>query len=102
MALEDEELGYVSSSPSLGKRTEEVIEDERDMSALKQIQMQLAKDIKSYSTINRLMLGSKVFTVEQQLAINKTVALHLEGYKAMVDNAILNVKEFIKEASNGQ
>jgi hypothetical protein len=99
MAFDDEELGYNSSQPSLMERTKEVIQDERDLPALKQLQSQLAKDIKSYSTIKRLVLGSKTFTVEQQLAINASIVSHLEGYKATIDNAIANVKEAMEETN---
>jgi len=93
----DEELGYVSTSPDLDtKRTKEVIADERDMPSLQRLQKQLGEDIESYTTIDRLVLGDKTFTVDQQLAINKSIAAHLRGYKSTVDNAIINVREALK------
>lgn len=94
MQNDDEEINYVSSSPLIdNKRTKEVIQDERDLPTLRQLQRQLDSDIDSYSRIDRLVLGSKTFSTEQQLAINKAVGSHLGVYKAMVDNAITNVKE---------
>lgn len=93
MAQNDEELDYVSSSPLLNDNKEEVIADEKDMSALARLQQQVRADIKSYSNISRLALGDKVLTIEQQLAVNQCVVSHLETYKALIDAAILKVKE---------
>lgn len=94
----EEELGYNSSAPDINtRRSRGVIQDERDLPALTQLQNQIESDIDSYSRNSRLVLGHKVFTLEQQLAINESITAHLNVYKAMVDNAITNVKE----AQNG-
>lgn len=90
----DEELNYVSSSPLVETKKPEVkAQDERDISTLKKVQRLLQDEINAYSLTDRLTIDETHFTVKQQLAMNKSIALSLNEIKLTVDAAINNVKE---------
>ena len=90
----DEELNYVSSSPLVETRKPEVkAQDERDISTLVKVQKMLEAEIKAYGLTDRLTIDETHFTVKQQLAMNKSIALSLNEIKLTLDSAITNVKE---------
>lgn len=91
---EDEELGYLSTSPMIARKVEKsVIVDERDLPTLKRLKNQISSDIDAYRSIDKIVLGDTVFTVEQQMDINQKLVAHLRHYETMVENGILGVKE---------
>jgi hypothetical protein len=93
MVVMNEELSYVSSSPLLATQKPEVkAQDERDLPTLEKVQTLLAERIEAFNTIEYLTFDEKHFTVKEQLAINKSVALNLQEIKLMVDAAITNVR----------
>jgi hypothetical protein len=90
----DEELDYKSSSPLLATAPDNTKpQDEIDLPTLKRVQQMLEDQIASYSTIERLTLDSKDLTVEQQLAVNKSIAFHLNEIKLLVETVVANIKE---------
>lgn len=90
----DEELSYVSSSPLVETAKPKVkAQDERDISTLKKVQKLLEDEINAYSLTDRLTIDETNFTVKQQLAMNKSIALSLKEIKLTVDSAINNVRE---------
>lgn len=93
----DEELDYVSSSPLVGAKREVVPEDEAKLSTLVRISRLIDEQLSVYHTISSLNLSDKNFTVEQQLAINKQVVLHLLEVKTLVETAIDNIEEAHRE-----
>jgi hypothetical protein len=94
MSFQDEELGYISSSPLVAtQKTEATPQDERDLSTLKKVQGMLAKEIEARKTTDRLTLDETIFTVKEQVALNKEIAIILGEIKLTVDTAINNVKE---------
>lgn len=90
---DDEELGYVSSSPLFGSQIQTKLQDEVDLPALKGVQASLEKSIYGYSQVTSLKLGDPTFTVEQQLAINQEVIAQLTSVKAIVDVTIEDIRE---------
>lgn len=94
MSNADEELGYVSSSPLLATENKPVkVQDEVDISTLVKVQKLLEDEINAYSLTDRLTVDESLFTVQQQLAMNKSIALSLKEIKQNVDTAINNVRE---------
>lgn len=90
----DEELNYVSSSPLVDTQKPKVkAQDELDLPTLVKVQKILAEQIHAYSLADRLTIDETNFTVKQQLAMNKSIALDLNEVKLMIDSAINNVKE---------
>ncbi len=92
-------LGYVSSAPDI---LDSLLpdapnpQDESDISTLLQVS-KLIKERKHYylNSINSLTLNDPVFTVEQQLEVNKKVAFHLQEIEGMIDNTVRKVREKI-------
>lgn len=94
MSTQDEELGYVSSSPLLDTRKPEPkVQDEVDLPTLKKVQKLLAKEIAARKSTDRLTVDETHFTVKQQLAMNQEIAHHLTEIKLTVDSAINNIRE---------
>lgn len=93
MDRDDESLDYISSAPLLSTPPQTKVEDELDLPTLKAIQRKLEAQIASYSTIDRLTVSEKDFTVKQQLAVSKAIQAHLMEIKVMVDTTIANIKE---------
>lgn len=90
----DEELNYVSSSPLLATQKPPVkTQDELDMPTLKKVQQMLEKEIEAYSLTDRLTIDETHFTVKQQLAMNKSIALSLKEIKSTIDSVIETIKE---------
>lgn len=93
MAMLNEELDYVSSSPLLVEAETPKFQDETDEPALKRIQTILGEQIKSYDSIQRLALDDKSLSVEQQLAVNRAIVIHLQEIKLLVDTTLTSIKE---------
>lgn len=92
--IDNEELDYVSSSPLIETRKPEpMVQDEVDISTLKKVQKLLQAEIDAYNLTDRLTIDETHFTVKQQLAMNKSIALSLKEIKQTVDSAITSVKE---------
>ena len=90
----DEELPLLSSSPLMTTAPAKVKpQDENDLSTLKRVQEKLKEQIKSYSTIDRLVVDEKDLTVKEQLAVNKAITFHLRELELLVDTVIENVRE---------
>lgn len=90
----DEELGYVSSSPLIATAPATTKpQDEVDLPTLKRVQKMLAEQIASYKTTDRLTVSEKDFTVKQQLAMNQSIAYHLNEVKLLVDTVVENIRE---------
>jgi hypothetical protein len=86
-------LGYVSSAPSLVEVDSARPRDEADLSTLEDI-LNLLKDRKKYYTnVDSLSLTDNKFTIDQQLAINKKVAFHIQELETMLSSAIRKVRE---------
>ena len=97
--MQDEELDYVSSSELVTAGVDVVPQDEEDLPTIVKVSLMLDAQIASYSSIDRLTVSEKDFTVAQQLAVSKSVQNHLIELKALVDLTIGNIKE---KYSNGK
>jgi len=90
----EEELPFLSSSPLVTTAPAKVKpQDELDLPALKRIKKILTEQIRSYASIDRLTVEEKDMTLQQQLAVNKAIKLHLTEFKLLVDTVITNVEE---------
>lgn len=91
---DDEELPILSSSPMLATAPKKVkSEDERDLPTLIRVQQVLEEETASYESIDRLTVEEKDLTLKEQLAVNKSIKIHLTRLQSMVDTAINDVKE---------
>jgi hypothetical protein len=94
----NEELPFISSSPILATAKPKVqVQDEIDLPTLVKVQALLQAEIEAYSLTDRLTIDETNFTVKQQLAMNKSIALSLKEIKLTVDAAITNVREKYSE-----
>lgn len=92
--MDNEELPFISSSPLLATQNKPVTtQDEKDLSTLKRVLAHLEQRIAEYQTIDRLEVNEVPFTVQQQLAVNKSIVYHLQEEKLMIETVINNIKE---------
>lgn len=89
-------LGYNSSAPDLIAR--EVVKpiDEEQVSTLERVLALLDSREVYYKTVDAISLEPehlKVFTAEQQLAMNKKMVFHVQELRGMIQTTINKVKE---------
>ena len=90
----EEELGYVSSSPLVAtQKPAPKAQDEKDISTLNKVSKMMEAEIAAYASVDRLTIDETNFTVKQQLAMNKSIAISIKEFKLTVDSAINNVRE---------
>lgn len=87
-----DELEYrgtqVSVFPSIDTSTQDIV----DKGSIEAVRSLLADRITYYDSIDSLGTDEKLFTVQQQLAINKQVKFHLTEFKEVLDEALENMK----------
>lgn len=93
----NEELDYVSSAPDILEPKREVNPaDESNLSTLERLVRLLDRQIEAYKTVDNLDLTDTVFSIEQQIAINKEVIVHLMDIRGLVQGTISDIKERYK------
>lgn len=92
------QLGYASSAPDLLQIDEPHPKDEAEISTLEEVFKLIALRKRSYELISTLTLDDKVFTVEQQLAINQQVLFHIQE----LESKIISVIRKVREKQNGR
>lgn len=90
---DNEELEYLSTTRNGASRVVTKPEDEKDLPVLQSLQRLLDERIAHYTSIDALVLGDEVFTLEQQLAINAEVRVRLLDVKSQIDEVIQDVKD---------
>lgn len=89
-------LGYTSSAADFDLTVEldmPTPQDEADLPALVLAQKLIRNRQEYYESVASLDLADEVFSVEQQLAINKKMVFHLQELDSQLDRAITKVKE---------
>jgi hypothetical protein len=89
-------LGYNSSAPDLIARDVVKPIDEEQVSTLERVLTLLDNRAAYYGTVDSISLEPdhlKVFTAEQQLAMNKKMVFHVQELKGMIQTTINKVKE---------
>lgn len=90
---ENEQLGYISSSPLLVATENVKPIDEAELSTL-EAAFKLLEDRKAfYESVSSLNLTDSVFRVEQQLAVNKKVLFHIQELETLLASTINNIRE---------
>lgn len=90
------DVGYVPSSPSLVQQDKPNPMDEAEISTLDEILALLANRKAYYDSTSSLSLDAamlQVFSVNQQLAINKKVVFHIQELETKLASAINKVRE---------
>lgn len=91
--MDEESLDYVSSAPLLATAPPEKNVDENQVDTLKEVQKLLSNRQEYYLTSDALSLENKIFTLEQQLAINKQVVFHLREIQSLIKATVNSVEE---------
>ena len=89
----NDELGYLSSTNNSSVQPEVNLRDEQDLPTLQQIHEYIVNTIPSYDSIESLTLDETTLTVKEQLAVNKSVKMHLENVKMTIEATMENIKE---------
>lgn len=87
------DLGYASSAPDLIQIDQPRPKDEAEISTLEEVIALVHNRKQFFLSVDSLALEDKVFTVEQQLAINKRVLFHLQELEGMIISSIRKVRE---------
>ena len=93
MALHDEELGYVSTSPFLSVPPETKAQDEIDKPTLVRVQDVLQGQIDRYGKVSAFDVGETDFTVKEQLAMAQQMVVHLTELQELIKTTLSNIKE---------
>lgn len=88
-----DELEYYGTVRNNDAKRSVKTQDENDLPALKALEALYSKQIAIYDSVDKLVLGDTVFTIEQQLAVNKEVKARLLEQKMLVDEVIEDIRE---------
>lgn len=97
-------LGYESSAPDFvnAPAAEVSQEDVAEVTTIVSVKRLLQNRQAYYQSINSIDLKPetlKVFSAEQQIAINKKVNFHLQELQSLVDSTITKVKESLNHGN---
>lgn len=90
--MNNEELGYVSSSPYLATEPVKIVKNEEDLSALKAVLSLLDDRMKYYRAIDSLHTLDNSLSVEQRLAVSTAIVGHISELRSLITNAIEGVE----------
>ena len=88
----DDELDYRGTQVSPLEPISPVPQDIANRGSIESLQDLLINRITYYGSIDSLGTDEKLFTVQQQLAINKQVKFHLTEFKEVLDEALESLK----------
>lgn len=99
--MKDEgELGYVSTSDDI--TVEDAVDgvnvqDEQDLPIMKQVLLLLDREANSFEmSVKKLDITDKVFTIEQQIAMNQEMAARCRLLRKMIDGVVNGIEEKYK------